>query len=236
MCHKVKLPCFQTELDSPSRNLYNQNSNCSSAMTSPEHYSEIQPHHMMSSRPLPPTACPQSASSSIRRKSTLFQDDLMLQHHRASVASTPLSTPERPLLLDFHAVRDRGSQAQSHIYVEVDQPPQPESYFQPIHLPILGQGLGPAKCPATSVATTALTGTEVRPKGIAESSSSSQSSGYYSRESPAGPGVGGPGVGSSRFRNHPTSSPLRTISSPSQPSYTLSPPKRRLDLHDSQFI
>ena len=115
-----------------------------------------------------PTAGPQSMSSSIRRKSTIYD-------HSAGpggVKNGP-STPERPLLYAFNdPVAVEGATAasaspvplsQQHIYMEVADPPpptkKPQQQFQPIHIPIL---------------------VERR----TESSNSSQSSGYYSEYRP----------------------------------------------------
>ena len=130
-------------------------------------------------------AGPQSACSSIRRKSTATVMEYLSTPTASSTPtknpmplsrnlSSPLSTPERPLLTDM------GGGSMQHIYMEVESqrgtlppprhdlvlagnsnhapmppPPPPPAQYQPIQIPILMER-------------------------VAESSNSSQSSGYYS--------------------------------------------------------
>ena len=82
-------------------------------------------------------AAPQSACMSIRRKSTAF--DHFNSTAPSTVTTTPLSTPERPLLMEFRsnqASPERASSAQQHIYVEVEDN-KSEMNFQPIHYPLV---------------------------------------------------------------------------------------------------
>ncbi|TRY70105.1 hypothetical protein TCAL_13311 [Tigriopus californicus] len=158
-CHKGKLPCFQQDnADTPSRNIYVTHQQGSFTTPSMEYYMEIGPNQANQVHPRP-QAGPQSACSSIRRKSTAMDYFTEIRHHNA------VGTPERPLLTDAqipHTSPDRASISQ-HIYVEVGsgleegsmapyQRPEGVNHFQPIQIPILAAG----------------------------SSNSSQSSGYYS--------------------------------------------------------
>ena len=240
----AKFPCFnRSEPDTPRRSIYVPNavgvggggSVESSRYGTPtmDHYMEIAPN-AVSIHPRP-QAGPQSACGSMRRKSTAF-DHLQLdqaplpppqqQQQQAFAtmgrpgfcmsgkASTPMSTPERPLLHDFPSATaspvrpvtgsNNGGlfhpelhQSEQHIYVEVGSDAGGATalpaHFQPIQIPILTE--------------------KSRVKRANESSSSSQSSGYYS-----GPNTNN-NQGGGGNRNSSQLSPVR-----------------RLDMQDSQFI
>lgn len=188
-----------------------------------------------------------------RRKSSALEH-LHQQSPSRRMASTPLSTPERPLLCDFNSASastltspERCSSAMHHIYVELDGQGghSNEAYFQPIHIPILAghhqqqqhdQQLQQQPATMLMMSQTSSCQPLPAPRLGGSSSNSSQSSGYYSS----------PGT-RAKFGHHlqsaaSSSPPIKTIFRPTLAAGDPNPrpvggtARGALDIQDSQFI